>query len=73
MDTPPSSSCSLKLLGTDAAEMAVAASSIVEDLDVVEDVGPRQFAGFVDAFADALLLQAAEEGLSDGIEAPMSH
>ncbi len=62
----------LEGLGTDPAEMTVAAGSIVEDLDVVEDVGPRQLARLVDAFADALLLQAAEERLGHGVDAPMS-
>ena len=49
----------LKCLGADAAEMAVA--SIVEHLDVIEDIGTRQVAGLVDASLDALLLQAAEK------------
>jgi hypothetical protein len=52
--------------------MAVTAGSIVEDLDVVEDVGAGEFAGFVNALAYALFLQAAEEGFGDCIDAPMS-
>lgn len=36
--------------------------TIVKDFDVVEDIRPCQIAGFVDAFLDALLLQAAKEG-----------
>ena len=40
-----------KGVGTDAAEMGMATSTIVEDLDVVEDVGAtQQLARFVDAF-----------------------
>lgn len=39
----------------------MASSVIVEDLDVVEDVGAHQAAGLVDAVADTLLLWAAEE------------
>jgi hypothetical protein len=39
----------------------VAAGSIVEDLDVVEDIGTRQLAGLVDALAEALLLQTTEK------------
>ena len=53
--------------------MAVAARSIVEDLDVVEDVSAGEFAGFIDALAYALFLQAAEEGFGDCIDAPMSN
>ena len=43
--------------------MAVATGFIVEDFDVIEDVSTRQVAGFVNALANPLLLQAAEEGL----------
>lgn len=43
--------------------MLVATLSIIEHLDVIEDVGPCQFTGFVDPFADALLLQTAKEEL----------
>lgn len=46
--------------------------SIVEHFDVIEDVGPRQFAGFVDAFADSFLFERAKEGLCDSVDAPMS-
>jgi hypothetical protein len=44
----------LKCLGADRAEMAVLGGSIVEDLDIVEDVGLGEFAGFVNALAHAL-------------------
>ncbi len=62
----------LKLLRTDAAEMTVATGSIVEGLDVVSDVGVRKLAVLVDLFLDPFLLQASEERLGDGIDAPMS-
>ena len=39
--TPTSSRGAFKRLGTDAAKMAVAAGSVVERLDVVEDIGAR--------------------------------
>lgn len=45
-----SSRSAFERLGTDAAEMAVAAGSVVERLDIVEDIGARQGAGLVDAF-----------------------
>ena len=48
------------------------AGSIVEHLDVIEDVGAGELAGFIDALAHALFLQAAEEGFSNRIDAPMS-
>jgi len=47
--------------------VGMASGAIVEHLDIVQDVGPRQVAGFVDALADTLLLQAAEEGFGNGI------
>ena len=47
--------------------MAVSAVSIVEDFNVIEDIGARQFTGFVDAFFDAFFLQAAKERLSNGV------
>ena len=58
---PASRRGAFKRLGTDAAEMAVATGSVVEHLDIVEDIGSGEIARFVDAFPDALLLQAAEE------------
>ena len=48
-------------LGIDAANMAVAAGSVVEDLDIVEDVGTGEVPCFVDALLNALLLQARDE------------
>src|ERR1700743_286092 len=56
-----------KRIGTDAAEMGMATGAIVEDLDVVKDIGATPTAGFVDTFADAFFLQAAEERLGDGV------
>ena len=56
-----------ELLGTHAAEMTVAAGSIVERIDVVGHVGQRERSVLVDLFLDAFLLQAAEEGLGDGV------
>ena len=56
-----------KGLGTDTAEVTVAAGSIVKDFDVIKDVGACELARFVDPLAYAFLLQAAEEGLGDGV------
>lgn len=44
-----------KGVGTDAAQMAMAADSVVEDLDVIEDIGARQVAGLIDALPNAFL------------------
>lgn len=41
----------------DATQEAVTASSIVEELDVVEDVGTRELASFVDTFSHALFFR----------------
>jgi hypothetical protein len=41
--------------------------SIVKRVDVITDIGERQFTILVDLLLDALFLQAAEEGLRDGI------
>ena len=56
-----------KPFGTYAAQMAVTAIPIVKDFDVVKDIRPRQIARLVDAFLDALFLQAAEEGFGHGV------
>ena len=45
----------LKGVGTEAAEMGMAAGGIVKYLNVSEDIGSCQVASFVDAFFDALL------------------
>ena len=47
--------------------MAVAPGSIVKDFNVIEDIGPSQIPGFIDALADPLLFQTAEERFSDSI------
>ena len=56
-----------ELVRTDSAEMAMAARQIVEPLDVLGDVRGRYLPTGVDALLDPLLLQAAEEGLSDRV------
>ena len=56
-----------ELLGTHAAEMAVAPRFIVEVINVVGHVGYRQFAVLVDLFLDPLLFETAEHRLGDGI------
>jgi len=53
----------------DATQEAVTASSIVEELDVVEDVGTRELASFVDTFSHALFFQTTKEGLHSVIPA----
>lgn len=47
--------------------MAITVISIVSDLDVVKVIRPCQIARLVDAFLDALFLQAAEEAFGHGI------
>lgn len=47
--------------------MTVAARTVVEDLDVVECIGPGQLPGLVDSLADTLFLQAAEKRLPNRI------
>lgn len=47
--------------------MTVAPGSIVKDFDVIEDVGPGQIPGFVDALTDAFLFQTAEERFGDSV------
>lgn len=42
------------------------AGLVVEDLDVVENIGPGHVSGIVDAFADTLFLQTTEEGFRHG-------
>ena len=56
-----------ELRWTHPAEMTVAPHSIVEGIDVVGHIGDRQLSALVDLFLDPLFLQAAEEGLGDGI------
>ena len=47
--------------------MAVSTSAIVEHIDVVVDLSPRDLPGCVDALLDPLLLQAAKKGFGHGI------
>ena len=63
---------SFEFLRTDAAQVAVAARSIVKQLDVVSDIRPCDLPVLVDPLLDSFLLQAAEEGFRDGVDAPMS-
>ena len=41
--------------------------SIVEHLDVIEDIGTRQVTRFVDPLSNPLLFQRTEEGLDDRV------
>jgi hypothetical protein len=59
--------CGLELLWAHAAEMTVAAGSIVEAIDVIGNVADRQLSIPVDLLLDPFLLEAAEEGFGDGI------
>ena len=43
--------------------MTVSACSIIEHLDVIEDIRAGQITCFVDTILDPLLFQATEEGL----------
>ena len=47
--------------------MAVSPDSIVEDLDVIENIGTGVYTTKIDLSFDPLLLQTAEEGFSDDI------
>lgn len=58
----PRSRCdAFEPLWTDAAEMGVATVSVIEDLNIVEDIGSGEVSGLVDALSKMLLLQAKEE------------
>ena len=68
MDTSPTAFVRrLELLGTYAAQMAMATRAIVEAVDVVGQVSDRELSVLVDLLLDAFLLQAAEEGFGDGV------
>jgi len=58
-------------LRADAVQVAVASCAIVEAIDVVVYVAQREPSVLVNLLLDPFLLQAAEEGLRDSIEAPM--
>ena len=62
MDTSPLNLVSrLELLRADATQMAMAARSIVERLDVVGQIRERKLAVLVDVLFDPFFLQTAEE------------
>jgi hypothetical protein len=50
-----------ELLGAHAAEMTMAARSIVERIDIVGDVGTGKLSVLVDLLLDPFFLQAAEK------------
>lgn len=56
----------LESVGTGAAKMATA-DPVVENLNVVEDIGACQIPNFVNAFADVFLLQTAEKRFCDSV------
>ena len=47
--------------------MLMPTRSIVERIDVICDIGTREFAILVNSFLDAFLLQSAEKRLGDGV------
>lgn len=57
----------LEPLGTYTAQMAMAPGRVVEVFDVRPDVREGELSARIDVFLDPLLLQAAEEGLGDGV------
>ncbi len=52
--------------------MTVAAGPVIEDFNVIEDIGPGQIPGFIDAFSDPFFFQRTEERFGYRIDAPMS-
>ena len=64
----PASRCgAFERLWTEATQMTVAAGSVVEHLELIEDIGSSEISRFVDAISDALLVQTAEERFRDSI------
>jgi hypothetical protein len=61
VDTLPPSSRGFKVLGTDATEVTVAPSRIVERFDVFGNIGVCNLAIPVDFLLDPFFLQATEE------------
>jgi hypothetical protein len=57
----------LKVLGTDAAYVAIPPRLIVEHFNVVRYVSRGYFSVLVNPLLDPFFLQAAEEGFSDGV------
>ena len=47
--------------------MTVAPGPVVEHFNVIEDIGPGQIPGFIDAFSDPLFFQRTEERFGHGI------
>lgn len=50
-----------KGLRTDAAKVTVAPGPVVEDFNVIEDIGPGHVPGFIDTFSDPFFFQRTEE------------
>jgi hypothetical protein len=61
MDTSPPFSCGFKVLWTDATQVTVAPSLIVERFDVFGNVGVCNLAISVNSLFDAFFLQGTEE------------
>ena len=47
--------------------MAVTKRTIIENFDIVKDIGAGHFARFVHSLSDSFLFQDAEEGLGDRV------
>jgi hypothetical protein len=68
VETPPAWLMGrFELLRTRAAEMGMPAGSIAKGIDVLGHVRDRELAVLVDLLLEALLLEAAEERLGDGV------
>jgi hypothetical protein len=68
VETPPAGFMGrFELLRAEPSEVAVTSRSIVEGIDVVSYFGDRELSVLVDLLFDSLLLEAAEEGLGDGV------
>ncbi|CAE1144066.1 protein of unknown function [Serratia sp. Tan611] len=52
--------------------MTVAPGPVIEDFNVIEDIGPGQIPGFVYSLSDAFFFQRTEERFGHRIDAPMS-
>src|SRR5215207_414196 len=57
----------LELRRGEKSERGVPAAAVVEDLDVLEDLGAQLGLGWPAAAVDELLLQGGEEALGDGV------
>ena len=49
----------------------MAPGPVVEHFNVIEDIGPGQIPGFIDAFSDPLFFQRTEERFGHRINAPV--